>query len=235
VDGTTGVEKEWLVYVDTAILHTVRQTMSTMSGSTFHPPKTKILIEDNDLEGLKSISQHPIVNAFYCGICLGGNPRGIRGMTPGEPLQVLESSLFKIVIEGLCVNPGYKPKPQSYLKILQELDVWARCVGKCLGQQSDWNLPSTYFPNGVTGGTKLAGHKMPGVLLVLLMLCKMKETITLLLTSKYFQAPHYVVGSSYWKGFFFGDGGSSYPLFLLLRFVLLNMQPGPYSNSFVVL
>ncbi len=154
------------------------------------PSQVQNLIEDNDLDGLKSISQHPIANAFYRGICLGGNPRGIHGMTPGEPLHVLEIGLFKIVIEGLCVNLGYKPKSKSYPKILQELDVWARCVGKCLGHQSDRNLPRTYFPNGVTGGTKLAGHKMPGVLLVLLMLCKMKETSTLLLTSKYFQAPH---------------------------------------------
>jgi hypothetical protein len=111
-------------------------------------------------------------------------------MTPGEPLHVLEIGLFKIAIEGLCVNLGYKPKAKSYSKILQELDVWARCVGKCLDPQSDQNLPHTYFPNDVTGGTKLAGHETPGVLLVLLMLCKMKEPRTLLLTSKYFQAPH---------------------------------------------
>ena len=154
------------------------------------PSQIQNLVDSNNLEALKSISQHPIVNAFYRGICLGGNPRGIHGMTPGEPLHVLEIGLFKIVIEGLCVNLGYKPKSKSYPKILQELDVWARRIGKGLLHQSDRNLPRTYFPNGVTGGTKLAGHEMPGVLLVLLLICKMKETRTLLLTSKYFEASH---------------------------------------------
>jgi hypothetical protein len=38
-------------------------------------------------------------------------------------------------------------------------------------------LPHTHFPNGVTGGTKLAGHEMNGIILVLLILYKMKDAI----------------------------------------------------------
>jgi hypothetical protein len=171
------------------------------------PSHIQNLIDTNNLDALKSISQHPIVNTFYQGIYLGGNPCGIHGMTPSKPLHVLKIGLFKIVIEGSCVNLGYKPKSKLYPKILQELDVWAQSVGKCLGYQSDQNLPHTYFPNGVTGGTKLADHEMQCVLLVLLILCKMKETRKLLHTSKYFQASHLRVGSSSWKVYFFGDGG----------------------------
>jgi hypothetical protein len=51
-------------------------------------------------------------------------------------------------------------------------------------------MPRTYFPNGVTGGTKLAGHEMNGVILVLLIICKMKESCKLLLSSKYFLEDH---------------------------------------------
>jgi hypothetical protein len=149
------------------------------------PADVQIHIDANDKEALRSISQHPIRNAFYLGICLGGNLRGIHGMTPGEPLHVLELGLFKIVIEGFFVNIGYNPWSKSYPKILQQVDVWARRIGKALGHQSDRNLPRTYFPNGVTGGTKLAGHEMNGVILVLLILCKLTESRTLLLTSKY--------------------------------------------------
>jgi hypothetical protein len=79
----------------------------------------------------------PIRNAFYEGICLGGNKRGIHGMSPGEPLHVLELGLFKMMIEGLYVNLGYKPGSTSYPKILQLLDVWARKIGSALGHQSD--------------------------------------------------------------------------------------------------
>jgi hypothetical protein len=154
------------------------------------PAQVQGLIDANDKEGLKAISQHPILNAFYTDICLGGNPRGIHGMTPGEPLHVLELGLFKMLIEGFYVNLGYKPNSKSYPKILEQLDVWARKIGKALGHQSDRNLPRTYFPNGVTGGTKLAGHEMNGVILVLLIICKMKDTRQMLLRSKYFDQHH---------------------------------------------
>jgi hypothetical protein len=95
--------------------------MLTTSGSTFfHHRQVQSLIDANELGALKSIAKHPIRNVFYYEICLGGNPHGIHVMTPGEPLHVLELVLFKIVIEGFCVNLGYKPKSESYPKILQE-------------------------------------------------------------------------------------------------------------------
>jgi hypothetical protein len=102
-------------------------------------------IDANDKEGLKALSQHPIRNAFYEGLCLGGNKRGIHGMSPGEPLHVLELGLFKMMIKGFCVNLGYKPGSTSYPKILQLLDVWARKIGSALGHQSDRKMPRTYF------------------------------------------------------------------------------------------
>ena len=89
-------------------------------------------------------------------------------MTPAEPLHLLELGLFKYTIEGFCVALGYSPKSKSYPKIIKDLDNWARQIGRYLGHQSDRGLPRTYFPNGISGGTKLAGHEMNGVLLVLL-------------------------------------------------------------------
>jgi hypothetical protein len=88
------------------------------------------------------------------------------------------------------MNLGYKPGSTSYPKILQLLDVWAQKIGSSLGHQSERKMSRTYFPNGVTGGTKLAGHEMNGVILVLLILCKMKESRKLLLSSKYFLKDH---------------------------------------------
>jgi hypothetical protein len=154
------------------------------------PELVQSVIDANDKEGLKALSQHPIRNVFYKGICLGGNKRGIHGMSPGEPLHVLELALFKMMIKGFYVNLGYKPGSKSYPKILQLLDVWARKIGSALGHRSDRKMPRTYFLNGVTGGTKLAGHKMNCVILVLLILCKMKESCKLRLSSKYFLEHH---------------------------------------------
>jgi hypothetical protein len=83
------------------------------------------VIDANDKVGLKALLQHPIRNAFYEGICLGGNKGGIHGMLLGEPLHVLELDLFKMMIKGFYVNLGYKPGSTLYPKILQLLDVWA--------------------------------------------------------------------------------------------------------------
>ena len=146
------------------------------------PSDIAALVSAGDLDGLKNISQHPIRNAFYEGVCLGGNPRGIHGMTPAEPLHLLELGLFKYTVEGFCVGLGYIPTSKSPPKILKEIDTWARAVGRYLGHQSDRGLPRTYFPNGVTGGTKLAGHEMNGVLLVLLLLCKLEASKAIILT-----------------------------------------------------
>jgi hypothetical protein len=140
------------------------------------PEEVQSVIDAKDKEGLKALSQHPIQNAFYDGICLGGNTRGIHGISPGEPLHVLKLGLFKMMIKGFYVNLGYKPGSKSYHKMLQLLDVWAQRIGRALGHQNDRKMPRTYFANGVTGGTKLAGHEMNGVILVLLILCKMKDS-----------------------------------------------------------
>jgi hypothetical protein len=150
------------------------------------------VIDVNDKEGLKALSQHPIRNAFlYEGICLGSNKRGIHGMLPGEPLHVLELGLFKMMIKGFYVNLGYKPGLKLYLKILQLLDVWARKIDRALGHRP--KATEKCRVDGVTGGTKLKGHEMNGVILVLLILCKIKDSRKVLLTSKNFQE-HYLRG-----------------------------------------
>jgi hypothetical protein len=80
------------------------------------------LINSNDLESFISIFQHPIINAFYHVICLGGNPHDIHGMTPGEPLYVLELGLFKIRIKG-------QSWIQANIQILPEDTTRVGCLG----------------------------------------------------------------------------------------------------------
>jgi hypothetical protein len=55
------------------------------------PDVVHSLVVSNDLEGLKAMSQHPLKNAFYNSkLDIGRNPRGIHGMTPGEPLHFID-------------------------------------------------------------------------------------------------------------------------------------------------
>jgi hypothetical protein len=142
------------------------------------PDAVHSLVVSNDLEGLKAMSQHPLKNAFYNSkLDIGRNPRGIHGMTPGEPLHVVDLGLFKYGLEGFFICLGMNPKSKAPCKILMELDSIARCIGRFLDHQSDCELPRTYFPFGVTAGTKLSGHEYQGVLLVMvLIMCYMKES-----------------------------------------------------------
>jgi hypothetical protein len=58
----------------------------------------------------------------------------------------------------------------------------ARRIGRFLSQQSDRQLPRTYFPFGFTAGTKLSGHEYQGVLLVVLIMCYMEESRSMFLS-----------------------------------------------------
>jgi hypothetical protein len=88
------------------------------------------------------------------------------------------------------VNFGHKPQTKSYPKILVGVENWAHRIGLALTHQSDRKLPLPYFPNGITGGTKLAGHRMSGVLLVMLIMCNMELSKAHLLSSCTFQEHH---------------------------------------------
>ncbi len=147
------------------------------------PDVVHALVLSNDLERLKAMSQHPLKNAFYnTKLDIGRNPRGIHGMTPGEPLHVVDLGLFKYGLEGFFICLGMNPKSKAPCKILMELDSMARHIGRFLSHQSDRQLPRTYFPFGVTGGTKLSGHEYQGVLLVVLIMCVMEESRLMFLT-----------------------------------------------------
>jgi hypothetical protein len=87
------------------------------------------LVDANNYAGLQQISQHYVQNAFYDGICLGGHPNGIHGITPREPLQVIDLGNFKGANEGWIESLGHNPQSQSYPKILMGVDNWARRIG----------------------------------------------------------------------------------------------------------
>jgi hypothetical protein len=92
------------------------------------------LIQPDDHVGLKAISQHHVCNAFY-------NPKLIHGMTPGEPLQVVNLGLFKYRLEGFFICVGMNPKCKAPCKILMQSDSIAQQMGRFLSHQSDCRLP----------------------------------------------------------------------------------------------
>jgi hypothetical protein len=151
------------------------------------PDVVHSLVVSNDLEGLKSMSQHPLKNAFYNSkLDIGRNPRGIHGMTRGEPLHVVDLDLFQYGSEGFFICLDMNPKSKAPCKILMELDSIARCIGRFLSHQTlatqEKSDTRTYFPFGVTAGTKLSSHEYQGVLLVVLIMCYMEESRSMFLS-----------------------------------------------------
>jgi hypothetical protein len=62
-------------------------------------------VDADDHDGLQTISQHYVQNAFYDGICLGGHPHGIHGITPpGKLLHVVDLGNFKGATQGFMEN-----------------------------------------------------------------------------------------------------------------------------------
>ena len=127
------------------------------------------LVENGDMSGLKNMSQYSFHTVWKkLGITFGGNPRGIHGVTPSEPLHMIDLGIFKYLVQVFFAVIGSKD-----CKLHSLVDTWAKRVGKHLQHQSDRNLPRTYFPNGISGATKLNGHEYVGVILVLALLLRM--------------------------------------------------------------
>lgn len=134
------------------------------------------LVDNGDLEGLHSFSHHLVRTAWkQLGIKFGENPRGIHGVTPSEALHQVDLGMFKYEIKAFFQAIG-----SDKCKLHSSIDEWARCIGRFLLHQSDRKLPRTYFPNGISGGTKLAAHEQIGVLLVLHILLSMEGPCVLI-------------------------------------------------------
>lgn len=106
----------------------------------------KRLVERNDLQRLKELSQHPIHNAFN-DIRFGlQNKRGIYGATPVEMLHGLLLGIFKYTRE--CFFEQIGPESQA----ASEIDGLCKLYGSLFGHQSDRDLPNTNFANGIKSG-----------------------------------------------------------------------------------
>lgn len=138
------------------------------------------LIDAGDDGALSASTYHLVQTAWkQLDIKFGGNPRGVNGATPSEPLHQIDLGMFKYEIKEFFIAIG----PEN-CKLHSIIDEWARCVGRYLLHQSDRDLPRTYFPNGLSGGTKLAAHEQIGAVLVLHILLSMAAPFELIVNYK---------------------------------------------------
>ena len=118
------------------------------------------LVRLNDEEGLKSMSQHNIVNAFHKLQFGRHNERGIHGACPSEMLHAILLGLFLYTRTVFFEQIG----PSS--KAAKAVNALAKLYGKLFQHQSDRDMPRTKFCKGIQAG-KLMAKQHRGVLLMI--------------------------------------------------------------------
>ena len=118
------------------------------------------LVQNQDLEGLRMMSQQNISNAFYSIRFGKHNHEGIHGACPLEMLHALLLGIFKYIRDCFFEQIGEKSQ------VADEINALAVEYGDLISRQSDRNLPKTKFANGLQKG-KLMAKEYSGVLLIL--------------------------------------------------------------------
>ena len=132
--------------------------------------KTKIkqLIDNNDVEALRNLSQHCIQNSMY-NLRFGmHSDQGIHGTCPMEMLHAILLGMFRYIRDGFFEQIG----PSS--KLSDTINAWARKYGSLISRQSERDFPKTSFSNGILKG-KLNAKDFPGILLCMSVCLRCKE------------------------------------------------------------
>lgn len=123
-------------------------------------PQIQKLVAKEDIEGLRSISQQFIQNAFYQVRFNQANERGIHGATPSEMLHATLLGIFGYLRDIFFTKMG------EYSQVANDINGLSKMYGKLFTHQSDRSFPNTNFAKGIQSG-KLCGKEYRGVLLIM--------------------------------------------------------------------
>jgi hypothetical protein len=116
------------------------------------------LINENDEEALKNLSQQKIQNSMYA-IRFGlHNKQGVHGACPFEMLHMLLLGVFKYVRDVFFERLGNSSEMSNAFNAL------SKEYGSFMSRQSDRDFPVTRFANGIKRG-KLMAQEYPRILL----------------------------------------------------------------------
>jgi hypothetical protein len=120
--------------------------------------KIRRLIQNNNDNELRNLSQHNIENAMYRLRFGCHNKQGIHGACPVEMLHAVLLGIFKYMRDCFFEQLGEKSRLADHINAL------SITIGHLLTRQSDRDLPVTRFANGIKRG-KLMAQEYPGILL----------------------------------------------------------------------
>lgn len=118
------------------------------------------LVEKDDTEKLRSISQHNMHNAWHKVRFNQGNNRGIHGATPCEKLHQFDLGVIPRTRTVFFKQIGEDSEAAT------NIDALAIAYGHKFAHQSDRTIPQTNFNNGIKAG-KLMARQYKGVLLIM--------------------------------------------------------------------
>ena len=130
---------------------------------------------ENDKEYWKSVSHHPIKNAFH-ELDFGCNPNNIHMATPGECLHMHQLGVAKRAVESITdfvfgrtiITEEGETKVRAKRKVaLEALTELTRNYGAKLTRQSDRDFPRTKFTSNILQPAKKEGSDYAGILLSL--------------------------------------------------------------------
>ena len=124
-------------------------------------PEIQKLVHRADSEGLKSISQSNLINAFHKVRFNLGNTRGIHGSCPADMLHTIQLGIFKYLRDIFFRELG------ATSSISKDINGLAKVFCRLLGRQSDRSVPKCTFSKGIQQG-RLMGREYRGVLLIMM-------------------------------------------------------------------
>jgi len=124
-------------------------------------PMISALVEENNRQGLKELSQQYIQNASYLLRFGLHNNQGVHGGTPLEMLHAILLGNF------LYLRNCFFEQTGSSTQLGDRIDELCIQYGELYARQSDRDLPKTKFSGGIRKG-KLQAKEYTGILLVLL-------------------------------------------------------------------
>ena len=134
--------------------HLAKHKMKTVT-------EIKKLVENADLEGLRSLSQTYLSNAFHNVRFSMGNDNGVHGSCPAELLHAFLLGTFKYLRDIFFEMIGNDSEGARMMNAL------AKVYSKLFARQSDRTMPGTAFSRGIQVG-KLMAKDYRGVLLIIL-------------------------------------------------------------------
>ena len=142
-------------------------------ANLFESTKLDRKLRANNLDYFKSISHHPIQNAFHK-LDFGSNRYNIHLASPGELLHMHQKGMMVRFVEGLKNLILSKSKESDKVsrrirESLKAFDTLSLRYGGLLSRSSERDFPRTKFKNSLFSGTKKAAHEQAGVLLNLLL------------------------------------------------------------------